>query len=333
LAICTQEAKMDRQDYMAWLSEIDELSVEQRVEASRALAGQASLESVICLLEDRIGMERRCPHCAKEGAVIRGQSNGLRRYFCRGCSKTFNCLTGTPLARLRHKDRWADFGTSMSKGETVAASAERCGVAGSTAFRWRHRFLRAVSGGVVKLRGIVEADETFVLASRKGERKLDRKPRKRGGKASKRGLSDELVPVLVAVDRSGSTISAVLPSVCAAAIEAVLRPILGKDVLLVTDGCTSYRPCAAALGVSHEALNQTAGERMRGDLHIQTVNSRHERLKSFLRNHRGVATKYLDSYLRWYHLVVLPRPPSPRAVLAAAAGMLNVRPACMANAN
>jgi transposase-like protein len=324
---------MDRQEYMAWLSEIDELSADQRAEAGRALAGQPSLEAVVCLLEERIGAERRCPHCAAEGAVIRGQANGLRRYFCRGCGKTFNCLTGTPLARLRHKERWTEFGASMSKGETVAASAERCGVAGSTAFRWRHRFLRAVSGGVVKLRGIVEADETFVLASRKGERNLDRKPRKRGGKASKRGLSDELVPVLVAVDRSGSTVSAVLPSVCAAAIEAVLRPVLGKDALLVTDGCTSYPPCAAALGVSHEALNQTAGERVRGDLHIQTVNSRHERLKDFLRRHRGIATKYLDSYLRWYHLAVLPRTPSPRAVLAAAAGMLNVRPACIANAN
>ena len=115
---------------------------------------------------------------AAERAVIRGQANGLRRYFCRGCGKTFNCLTGTPLARLRHKERWSEFGASMSKGETVATSAERCGVAGSTAFRWRHRFLRAVSGGVVKLRGIVEADETFVLASRKGERNLDRKPRR-----------------------------------------------------------------------------------------------------------------------------------------------------------
>jgi transposase-like protein len=301
---CAQEAKMDRQEYMAWVSEIDELSADQRAEAGRALAGQPSLEAVVCLLEERIGAERRCPHCAAEGAVIRGQANGLRRYFCRGCGKTFNCLTGTPLARLRHKERWSEFGASMSKGETVAASAERCGVAGSTAFRWRHRFLRAVSGGVVKLRGIVEADETFVLASRKGERNLDRKPRKRGGKASKRGLSDELVPVLVAVDRSGSTVSAVLPSVC-----------------------------AVALGVSHKALNQTAGERMRGDLHIQTVNSRHERLKDFLRRHRGIATKYLDSYLRWYHLAVLPRTPSPRAVLAAAAGMLNVRPAYIANAN
>jgi transposase-like protein len=68
---------------------------------------QPSLEAVVGLLEERIGAERRCPHCAAEGAVIRGQANGLRRYFCRGCGKTFNCLTGTPLARLRHKERWS----------------------------------------------------------------------------------------------------------------------------------------------------------------------------------------------------------------------------------
>ena len=324
---------MNRQEYVAWLSEIDELSAAQRAEAGRALSGQLPLEAVVSLLEERIGAERRCPHCAAQGAVIRGQANGLRRYFCRGCSKTFNCLTGTPLARLRHKERWTEFGASLSKGETVVASAERCGVAGSTAFRWRHRFLQAVSSGVVKLRGIVEADETFVLASRKGERRLDRKPRKRGGKASKRGLSDEQIPILVAADRSGSTISAVLSSVCATAIETVLRPVLDADALLVTDGCTSYPPCAAALGVSHEALNQTAGERVRGDLHIQTVNSRHERLKDFLRRHRGIATKYLDSYLRWFHLSVLPRAPSSRAVIAAAAGMLKVGAPCIANAN
>jgi transposase-like protein len=324
---------MDREDYVAWLSQIDELSAAQRAEAGRSLAGQLPFETVVGLLEERVGVDRRCPHCAAPGAVIRGRSNGLRRYFCRGCGKTFNCLTGTPLARLRHKELWTEFGASLSKGETVAVSAERCGVAGSTAFRWRHRFLQAVSGGVVKLRGIVEADETFVLASRKGERKLGRKPRKRGGKASKRGLSDEQIPILVAADRSGSTVTAVLPSVCATAIEAVLRPVLDADALLVTDGCTSYPPCATALGVSHEALNQSSGERVRGDLHIQTVNSRHERLKDFLRRHRGVATKYLDSYLRWFHLSVLPRTPSPRAVIAAAAGMLNVAAPCIANAN
>jgi len=182
---------MDRQDYQAWLTEIDDLSPAQRLDTARLLAGQPSLEAVIGLLEERIGAERGCPHCAAAGAVIRGRANGLKRYFCKACGKTFNALTGTPLARLRRKDCWTEFAASLSEGDTVKASAERCGVAGSTAFRWRHRFLRTVTAGAIKLRGIVEADETFVLMSRKGERKLDRKARRRGGKASKRGLSDE----------------------------------------------------------------------------------------------------------------------------------------------
>jgi transposase-like protein len=316
---------MEREEYLRWVSEIDGLSPEQRAEAGRLLAGQPSLAVVVGLLEERIGTARRCPRCATEGAVVRGRSNGLTRYFCRGCGRTFNALTGTPLARLRKKTCWTAFALSLRAGETVVAAAGRCGVADSTAFRWRHRFLRAVSAGVVRLSGIVEADETFVLASRKGERKLDRKPRKRGGKAAKRGLSDEQVPVLVAADRSGTTVTAVLPAVRADAIEAVLRPVLGKDALLVTDGCTSYPPCAAALGVSHEVLNQKAGERVRGELRIQTVNSRHERLKAFLRPHRGIATKYLPSYLRWFHLAGLHHSPTPRAVLAAAAGILPIR--------
>ena len=85
------------------------------------------------------------------------------------------------------------------------------------------------------------------------------------------------------------------------------------------DGLRRFR-CKAALGVSHEALNQSNGERVRGELHIQTVNSRHESLKTFLRPHRGIATKYLDSYLRWFHLAGLKHNPTPRTCLNAAIG-------------
>src|SRR3954449_10571670 len=72
--------------------------------------------------------------------------------------------------------------------------------------------------------------------------------------------------------------------------------------------------------ISHEVVNQSAGERVRGDLHIQTVNSLHERIKTFLRARRGVATKYLDNYLRWFHLAGLQHAPTPRACLNAAIG-------------
>ena len=219
---------------------------------------------------------------------------------------------------LAHKERWLSFGASLAKGETVKASAARCDVAVSTAFRWRHRFLAAARSDSEVLKGIVEADETYVLESRKGARGLGRKARRRGGKAKKRGLSREQVPVLMAADRSGTTVSAVLPRVDAAALTAALDPVVAKDALLVSDGGASYPPCAAALGVSHEALNRSMGERVRGDLHVQTVNSRHSRLKDFLRPRRGIATRYLDNYLSWFHLVGLAPGANDRACLAAA---------------
>ena len=69
------------------------------------------------------------------------------------------------------------------------------------------------------------------------------------------------------------------------------------------------------MGVRHEALNLSGGERVRNAFHIQTVNSRHGQLKGFLERYRGVATKYLDNYLRWFQQVELDNA-SPRTHLA-----------------
>ena len=322
---------MDRKGFQAWLSVVDGLSEAQKAEAMEVLVGRPVGEAALAAVELGVGEDRRCPRCGTTGAVSNGTARGLKRYRCKGCGKTFGALTGTPLSGLHRKEMWLTFGECLSDGDTVKTSAEQCGIAVSTAFRWRHRFLRAVESGASKLRGIVEADETFIVASCKGSRAWkrakegnpapdlpDRKARKRGGKAAKPGLSHELVPVLVAADRSGATVSTVLPAVSAAHLQAALAPVLDKDALLVTDGCTSYPPCAAALGVSHEVLNQSAGERVRGELHIQTVNSRHSQLKNFLRSRRGIATKYLGSYLRWFHLIVLHAAPTPRYCLKAA---------------
>ena len=182
---------MDSQDFQGWLSAAGGLTRAQRREALAVLSGRSAGEASKAAIELAVDEARRCPHCAREGAVSRGMARGLRRYQCKGCGRTFNALTGTPLSGLHHKERWLSFGASLAEGETVKASAERCGVAASTAFRWRHRFLAAARGGSGVLKGIVEADETYVLESRKGARGLGRKARRRGGKAKKRGLSRE----------------------------------------------------------------------------------------------------------------------------------------------
>jgi transposase-like protein len=100
-----------------------------------ALAGNPSYAPVVAALEAGSMNERHCPHCGSEASVGRGMANGLRRFRCKACRKSFNALTGTPLAGLRKKDRWLSFGRSLSEGEIVVESAKRCGVAISTAFR------------------------------------------------------------------------------------------------------------------------------------------------------------------------------------------------------
>ena len=185
--------------------------------------------------------------------------------------------------RVCHKERWLSFGESLAAGETIRKSAARRRIAPSTAPRWRHRILEPVRQAPVRLAGIAEADQTLVLESRKGERKLNRKPRRRGGKARIRGLSHEQVPILVAADRTGATLSHTLPALNADSVRETLEPVIARDALLVSDASGCYPPTSAALTIPHESINRSAGERARGALHIQPINSRHSEIKGFLR--------------------------------------------------
>ena len=59
-----------------------------------------------------------------------------------------------------------------------------------------------------------------------------------------------------------------LSTVTANNVQSVLEPRIDDDILLVTDGNNVYPPCAKSPGIKHEALNQSAGERVRGAVHI-----------------------------------------------------------------
>ncbi len=161
---------MKRPGFQDWLSKVDGLSEAQRREALEVLSGQPEGAASLAAVELGVDEDRRCPRCDTPGAVSRGKARGLRRYQCKGCGRTFNALTGTPLSGLHHKERWLPFGKALSRGEALWASIERCDVAVTTAFRWRHRFPKAVETAPDKLKVIVEADETYVFKNRKGGR-------------------------------------------------------------------------------------------------------------------------------------------------------------------
>lgn len=172
-----------------------------------------------------------CPHCAHEQVSRWGFANGLQRYRCNACRATFNALTDTPLAGLRHKAKWIDYAKQLAEGTSIRKSAAAVGIHPNTAFRWRHRFLNLPNGQqAISLAGIAEPDETYFLESQKGRRQgLSRAPRKRGGKASKRGLSEEQTAVLICRDRTGNTADFILEKADKAHLGAVLKPLLATE--------------------------------------------------------------------------------------------------------
>jgi transposase-like protein len=66
-----------------------------------------------------------CPRCQGKQLYRYGTKNGLQRFRCRACGRTFNILTGTPLARLRHKDKWLAYCSGMLQSWTVARRQPR----------------------------------------------------------------------------------------------------------------------------------------------------------------------------------------------------------------
>lgn len=282
------------------LSSVSRLSSGQRAELLAALNAGGQADEVRSMLESRVHEQPACPHCNATRIVRNGSASGMQRYKCRGCHRTFNALSATPLARLRMKAKWLGQQDVLNQGLSVRKAASTLGVAKTTAFRWRHRFLSwAQPVKASQLTGVVEADETFFLRSSKGQ-PTGRKSRRRGGRVSRSERGMDLIPVLVARDRSGATADFLLEAVSKACLSEALQLRVQSDAILCTDGSAAMAAAAKELGVQHEAVNLSKGERVRGPWHIQNANAYHGRLKAWIAKFKGVATSYLESYLGWF---------------------------------
>lgn len=292
---------MRQRDMTRLMGMLNGLTRGQRKTLAAELSEREATCSSIELVEKDAPAQSKCPHCASGQVVKNGSADGLQRYKCHGCGKTFNALTGTPLARLHLRGKWLEQAAALRDGLSLNQVAARLDIAQSTAFRWRHRFLAAPKTvQALSLVGIAEADEAYFLKSAKGQRGLMRKARKRGGRAGKRGTSKEQTPVLIARDRTGNTANFVLAAATSEDICAALKPLLPEDTVLCTDGGTALAAAARDIGVEHHPVNVSAGLRVQGAWHIQNVNAFGSRLRQWLLRFKGVSTRYLENYLGWF---------------------------------
>lgn len=164
---------MRARELMQLLNQTARLTPGQREQLMAHLSTGLALDQATAIVQGRMEQHPGCPKCQAQRVARNGQADGLQRYKCRSCGATFNALTGTPLAQLHRRDAWLDYARALVDRVSLKVAAERADICLGTSFLWRHRFLEvAEDRRPSAVTGLVEVDETFILKSAKGSRKL-----------------------------------------------------------------------------------------------------------------------------------------------------------------
>ncbi|OQK18421.1 hypothetical protein AU255_11565 [Methyloprofundus sedimenti] len=85
---------MKAPEFLEFISEINQLDHHQRTVLTKALDQLEDEPKVFDLIETIFDSKGKCPHCSHTESHRHGIKDGLQRYRCKACKKTFNALTG-----------------------------------------------------------------------------------------------------------------------------------------------------------------------------------------------------------------------------------------------
>lgn len=267
----------------------------------------------------------RCSFCSCTDYVLygtyRGQGEKVQRYRCKKCGTIFTATAKTLLAgsSFSFKD-WLKFIDCLYNGFTLKQTAKTCSISEKTAHENRAKLFFALKllNDKVKLEGNIAIDETFLPVSFKGNHSkqegfnMPRKPNKRGGENRSKGISDNLVCIVCAIDDAGNSVCEVCgtgnPS--ASKLNYVLKQHIGDNVVcFYSDKSSAIRTFAQSCGyeIKQDKLLLKDGKHTSNivitrdtfliNRYIQKVNNYHSRLKRFLSRFSGISTKYLSGYI------------------------------------
>jgi len=260
--------------------------------------------------------DRHCPACGSEHTRRHGSFpllDGTRRQRrrCRDCGRTFSECTATPLAYLKKSHLWPDMAACMARGLPIRQTAAKLGVAVSTAFAWRHLLLAPLAGKPLPLlTGAVQAGEAVVPYSEKGSRRSGGPGSWRNGKPSDapfRRIRDGR-PSFVLLAQAPAQPEA-LELVCQGrpepeALQRHLSLLLGAGASVCSGGLVAYGEACKALGVKHQDAWHPEAKELRQENREALFPLRWALHGWVERRFRGVATKYLQHYLRWLRMAL-----------------------------
>jgi len=235
----------------------------------------------------------KCPRCDSDKI---SRIAKRRQFDCDGCRYQFSVRVGT----LFHDSKlplWKWFLAVYVMGESkkgVSANQLKrmLGVSYKTAWYLCHRIRSAMhdeSGEL--LRGIVEADETYIGGKvRRGTYKTKRE-------ATRHRLDNKTV-VLGAVERGGRVRLRMSPDSTSESIKGFLKDVVHDDAeAIYTDSNRAYHGIEDH-NTKHESVDHSDNEWVRGQIHTNTVESVWSLFdRSVIGAYHKLSVKHLPAYL------------------------------------
>jgi transposase-like protein len=215
-----------------------------------------------------------CPHCGgtERNKKMGGASTRIGTYKCYDCRKPFTVKVGTIFEASHIPMRiWLQaifLIASSKKGMSSNQLHRTLGITLKSAWFLSHRIREAMASSPDGLLGqgggTVEADETFIGNS----------ARSIAGKAARaagvqRG-GDHKEKIVAVVERGGEVRSFHVQRIDGKTLKSVLLGNIAKEANLMTDDYRGYRAIGRNFA-SHESVNHTAKEYVRGDVYTNTI--------------------------------------------------------------
>lgn len=287
--------------------------------------GASTMSEFLSNVRDARQAEIHCPSCKSTDYILSGtyqaQGEKIQRYKCKSCNTSFTLSKQSLVSGSSFSFRdWIKFIDCLYNGYTLEQIARSCGITERTAHDNRTRLFYALKllNDKVKLQGNIVIDETFIPVSFKGNHSknddfvMPREPYKRGGENHEKGITDNYVCIVCAVDDSGNSVAKVAGTgnTSAAKLKYVLGEHLSSDIFCIySDKSSAIKRFAeiCQCEVKQEKLLRKGTKKAKGvefnrdtyiiNRYLQIVNSYHSRLKRFLSRFSGISTKYLSGYL------------------------------------
>jgi transposase-like protein len=238
----------------------------------------------------RWGKERCCPYCSSRKSYrLNVPSVKRRRYKCASCRKQFTVSVGT-IFEGSHMPfgKWLYVIYKMcvaKKGVSALQMQRELGCTYRAAWFMCHRIRYAMGKEPLAklLSGIVEADEAFI-----------------GHKHKKK-------PVMTLVSRSGEARSFALPDIRMHTLKRLVADNVNVRSDLMTDGSMAYKGLGPYGDFNHQSVNHSAGEYVRGLVHVNFAESYFSLLKrGVIGTFHHISAQHMQSYLnefdyRWTH--------------------------------